>query len=125
MVVTGLKQLQRSLDGEGSVDLRALVAAVRFEGEPVLQVHEKELSDIARTRDSVRLARLIDNTESNVLALLARSGVRGPERLLSAAESPGDLRALLERTIAAVASRSPDASALRAERVLDLLKGSG
>ncbi len=124
MVVAGLKQMQAALEREESIDVGALVSAVRFEGEPVLRSREGELQEIARTRDAGRLARLVENTESNALALLAKSGFAGRRDLLAAAGNAGELRALLDRTIAALSTRGSEPSTLRPERVIELLKPS-
>ncbi len=122
MVVAGLRQMQVALERGESIDVGALVSAVRFDGEPVLASREGELQEVARMRDAGRLARLVENTESNAMALLAKSGFAGRRDLLAADGSPAELRALLDRTIAALASRGSEPSRLRPERVIELLK---
>ncbi len=123
-LVAGLRQLRTAIERGESVDVGALVAAVRFDGEPVLSAHEKDLRQIVSSGDGARLGRLIDNTENNVLALLSRSGADVMQQLLSATERPAEMRALLDRTLAALGSRAAEASALRPERVIELLRES-
>jgi hypothetical protein len=99
MVVAGLRQMQAALARPETIDVGALVSAVRFEGEQVLLPRRDELQEIARTRDTARLARLVDTMESNA-------------------------RALLDKIIAALGSRGSQPSTLRPDRVIELLKPS-
>jgi hypothetical protein len=121
-VVEGLRRIQDSLARGERADVEALVNGVRFEGETVLAPHRRELADIAAAGDSARLQRLLQNTESNVLALLAQTGVRQPEALLASAADATGIRAMLDKTIAALDKRADDVTSLRPERVAELLR---
>jgi hypothetical protein len=121
-VVAGLRQMRDSLERGETPDVGALVRTVRFEGEEVLAAHDKELIAIAGSRDGARLQRLLENTESNVLALLAQTGVRRPDALLSSAADLPSIQAVFGKTIAAMDTQAGDVTRLRPERVAELLR---